>query len=98
MIYTATITTASLRLRESRSIADLLLQAVSDDAWNEAILDQRGDQKEGAFHRCRLPQIRDEIAALDDGRRLKDPGCSPNSTRAGFIPAQCERSCRSQSR
>jgi hypothetical protein len=40
MIYTATITTASLRLRESRSIADLLLQAVSDDAWNEAILDQ----------------------------------------------------------
>ena len=40
MIYTATITTASLRLRESRIIADLLLQAVSDDAWNETILDQ----------------------------------------------------------
>ena len=38
MIYTATITRASLRLRESRIIADLLLQGVSDDAWKEAIL------------------------------------------------------------
>jgi len=40
MIYTATITTASLRLRESRIIADLLLRAASEDAWNEAILEQ----------------------------------------------------------
>ncbi len=38
MIYTATITSASLRLRESRIIADLLLQGVSDEAWQEAIL------------------------------------------------------------
>ncbi|HET6446484.1 MAG TPA: DUF1819 family protein [candidate division Zixibacteria bacterium] len=37
MIYTATITAASLRLRESRIIAELLLQGVSDEAWNEAI-------------------------------------------------------------
>ena len=40
MIYTATITSASLRLRESRIIADLLLQAVSDEAWKEAIVGQ----------------------------------------------------------
>ena len=38
MIYTATITSASLRLRESRIIADLLLQAVSDSVWKEAIM------------------------------------------------------------
>lgn len=40
MIYTATITSASLRLRESRIIADLLLQVVSDGAWKEAIVEQ----------------------------------------------------------
>ncbi len=37
MIYTATITSASLRLRESRIIADLLLQRVSVEAWKQAI-------------------------------------------------------------
>jgi hypothetical protein len=40
MIYTATITSASLRLRESRMIADLLLQNVSREAWVAAIFDQ----------------------------------------------------------
>jgi len=38
MIYTATITTASLRLRESRIVADLLLQDVSNQSWKEAII------------------------------------------------------------
>jgi hypothetical protein len=37
MIYTTTITAASLHLRESRIIADLLMQGISDAAWNEAI-------------------------------------------------------------
>jgi len=40
MIYTATITTASLRLRESRIIADLLLQRVSADEWKSAVIEQ----------------------------------------------------------
>jgi hypothetical protein len=40
MIYTATITSASLRLRESRIIADLLLHGVNDEAWQETILEQ----------------------------------------------------------
>lgn len=40
MIYTATITSASLRLRESRIIADLLLQSVSNAEWKEAIIEQ----------------------------------------------------------
>ena len=40
MIYTATISSTSLRLRESRIIADLLLQRLSDEAWKEAVIDQ----------------------------------------------------------
>jgi hypothetical protein len=40
VIYTATITSASLRLRESRIIADLLLQSVDNAAWKEAIIEQ----------------------------------------------------------
>ena len=40
VIYTTTITCASLRLRESRIIADLLLKGVNEEAWKEAILDQ----------------------------------------------------------
>ena len=39
MIYTATITSASIRLRESRIVADLLLQGVSGEGWREAIVD-----------------------------------------------------------
>lgn len=40
MTYTATIISTSLRLRESRIVADLLLQGVSDDAWKDAVLVQ----------------------------------------------------------
>ena len=40
MVYTATISSTSLRLRESRIVADLLLHGVSDDAWKEAVLEQ----------------------------------------------------------
>lgn len=40
MIYTATITSASLRVRESRIVADLLLRGVSDGAWQAAMLDE----------------------------------------------------------
>ena len=40
MIYTATITSTSLRLRESRIVADLLLAGVTDRAWKAAILEQ----------------------------------------------------------
>jgi len=39
MRYTTTITSATLRLRESRIIADLLLQKVSDLEWREQIID-----------------------------------------------------------
>ncbi len=40
MIYTATITSASLRLRESRIISDLLLQGVSEEDWKAALLER----------------------------------------------------------
>lgn len=40
MMYTATITSASLRVRESRIVADLLLQGVSDEDWRVAIVEK----------------------------------------------------------
>jgi len=40
MIYTATITSASLRLRESRIIAGLLLADVTDEDWKVALFDR----------------------------------------------------------
>lgn len=40
MIYTATISSTALRLRESRIIADLLLQGLSDEAWKEAVVER----------------------------------------------------------
>jgi len=40
MIYTATITTSSLRLRESRIVANLLLKTLSDEAWKEEIVER----------------------------------------------------------
>lgn len=40
MIYTATITSATLRLRESRLIADLMLNQVTNDEWKRALFEQ----------------------------------------------------------
>ena len=40
MIYTATISSTSLRVRECRIVADLLLQAVSEEEWTKAIVEQ----------------------------------------------------------
>lgn len=40
MIHTATITSASLRVREGRITAELLLGEVSRDEWKRAIYEQ----------------------------------------------------------
>lgn len=40
MIYRAGLTKAAIRLRESRIVADLLLQGVSEAAWKDAMLQQ----------------------------------------------------------
>ena len=42
--YTTTISSTPLRLRESRIVADLLLQGVSDEAWTEAIVENNALQ------------------------------------------------------
>ena len=39
MIYTATISSTPLRLRETRIVADLLLQGVVGAAWTEAVVE-----------------------------------------------------------
>jgi len=44
MIYTATITSASLRLRESRIIAGLLIDGVSPDAWKKEVVEKNALQ------------------------------------------------------
>lgn len=68
MIYTATITTASLRLRESRIIADLLLQAVNDEAWNEAIVEQNMLQMDSVESIKRISRLlRARLAPLGAG-------------------------------
>ena len=40
MIYTATISSTPLRLRESRIVADLLLQGLNEAAWKDAVVEQ----------------------------------------------------------
>jgi len=40
LLYTATISSTSLRLRESRIVADLLISGVSDEAWKKAVFEQ----------------------------------------------------------
>ena len=39
MLYTATISSTSLRLRQSRIVADLLLHRLSDAAWKDAVVE-----------------------------------------------------------
>ena len=89
MLYTATITTASLRLRESRIIADLLLQAVSDDAWNEAIVDQnmlQMDNLESIKRISRLLRARLEPLGAGAWEMVRD-GDRIQATQAAFAGA-----------
>ena len=89
MIYTATITTASLRLRESRIIADLLLQAVSDDAWNEAMLDQNLLQMGSAVSIKRISRLlRARLELLGPGAwKMVRDGDRIQATQAVFAGA-----------
>lgn len=89
MIYTATITTASLRLRESRIIADLLLQAVSNDAWNEAMLDQNLLQMGSAVSIKRISRLlRARLELLGPGAwKMVRDGDRIQATQAVFAGA-----------
>ena len=80
MIYTASITSASLRLRESRIVADLLLKGVSDTEWKEAIFTQnilqtrsaRSARNLSSLLRARLEPMGAELWGFvrDGGREL----------------------------
>ena len=89
MIYTATITSASLRLRESRIIADLLLQAVSDGAWKEAILERNMLQMGSVESIKRISRlIRARLEPLGEGvwKMVRDGGHT-QATQAIFAGA-----------
>ena len=68
MIYTATITSASLRLRESRIVADLLLQGVNAEDWKAAVLDQNVLQMGSVESIKRISRLlRARLEPLGDG-------------------------------
>jgi hypothetical protein len=89
MIYTATITTASLRLRESRIIADLLLQGVSDEDWKQAILEENVLQMDSIESIKRISRLlRARIKPLGEGlwQMVRD-GDREQATQAVFAGA-----------
>ena len=77
MLYTATISSTSLRLRQSRIVADLLLQDLSDAAWKKAVLDQNVLQMGSPVTIVRSSNIlRARLEPLGEGlwRMLRDGG------------------------
>ena len=89
MIYTATITSASLRLRESRIVADLLLEGVSDEGWVEAIVDRNVLQMGSAVSIRRISRLlraRLEPLGADIWRLVRD-GEREQATQAAFAGA-----------
>ncbi len=89
MIYTATITSASLRLRESRIVSDLLLQAVSDAAWKEAIVEQNMLQMDSVESIKRISRLlRARLEPLGEGlwKMVRDGG-REQATQAVFAGA-----------
>lgn len=77
MIYTATISSTALRIRETRIVADLLLQGVSDDAWKDAVLQQNVLQMGRPVTIIRSSNIiRARLKPLGDGlwRMVRDGG------------------------
>ena len=89
MIYTATITTASLRLRESRIIADLLLQGVSAEDWKQAILEENVLQMDSIESIKRISRLlRARLKPLGEGlwQMVRD-GDREQATQAVFAGA-----------
>jgi len=89
VIYTATITSASLRLRESRIVSDLLLQAVSDEAWKEAMVEQNMLQMDSVESIKRISRLlRARLEPLGEGlwKMVRDGG-REQATQAVFAGA-----------
>ena len=57
MRYTATITSSSLRVRESRIVAGLLLDEVDSDAWQRAIIDNNALQMKSVHSIRRISRL-----------------------------------------
>ena len=86
MIYSATITSASLRLRESRIIADLLLQETTTATWNKAIFDQNVLQMGSVESIKRITRLlRARLEPLGEGlwKMVRDGG-QTQATQAAF--------------
>jgi hypothetical protein len=89
MIYTATITSASLRLRESRLIADLLLKEVSKEEWDRAIFEDNVLQMDSEVGVRRFAnQLRARLEPLGEGlwKMVRDGGLE-QATQAAFAGA-----------
>jgi hypothetical protein len=87
--YTATISSTSLRLRESRIVADLLLQGVGDKAWKGAIVKQNVLQVASAVGVVRSSNIlRARLEPLGEGlwKMVRDGG-RELATQAAFAGA-----------
>ena len=68
MIYSATITTATLRVRESRIIADLLLQGISDAGWHDAVIERNVLQTRSVETARRMGRmVRARLNTMDRG-------------------------------
>jgi hypothetical protein len=77
VIYSATITCASLRLRESCIVADLLLQGISDEGWKEAIIEKNVLQMSSVESSKRITQmLRARLEPLGEGlwQMVRDGG------------------------
>ncbi len=75
--YTATISSTPLRLRESRIVANLLLQGVSDEAWTEAIVENNALQiasKVGVVRSANILRARLEPLGQELWRMVRDGG------------------------
>ena len=89
MIYTSTISSTSLRVRECRIIADLLLQRVSEKEWTNAVVEQNVLKMGKAVTIIRSSNIlRARLEPLGEGlwRMVRD-GAQAQATQAALAGA-----------
>lgn len=89
MLYTATISSTPLRLRETRIVADLLLQGVQGEAWTQAIVDDNALQVDSELGVIRSSNIlRARLEPMGEGlwQMVRD-GDKELATQAAFAGA-----------
>ena len=85
MLYTATISSTPLRVRESRVVAKLLLDRLDDAAWHEAVVEQNALQvssdigvvRSARILRARLEPLGEAVWAMvhEGDRELATQAC-----------------------